>query len=161
VPNQTWRQFYEPLFEFAGADIDAVPDLSFDEFRAVFDDFSHGAARQIASIGTTLVRRAISADSLKSIKRDLRFRRAFDVLETVVPSKTLSKLQDRIKKQRGPATTSAPSAIDYGPLFPLLCSFASSIELPVSDSVNRLEYRPVANREQAVHATLEWLRFID
>jgi predicted dehydrogenase/nucleoside-diphosphate-sugar epimerase len=161
VPNQSWRQFYEPLFEFAGASIDAVPDLSFDEFRAVFDQFSRGAASQIASIGTTLIRKAISADSLKSIKRDLRFRRAFDVLETVVPSKTLSKLQDRIKKQRAPAAATSATGIDYGPLFPLLCSFASSIELPVSDSVERLQYQPAANRDQAVQATREWLRFID
>jgi len=158
VPNHSWSDFYKPLFDVAGCDESALEDLSYDEFAAIFSDYTRSPLKQGMEIAGRLGRQAFGRETLKDIKNNPKYTRFFDTLQTIVPQSMFSALTNTLKN-RAPAA--AGGGGDVASIFSYLCSYASSAKLPVEDAVRELGYKAPYSGREAADATAAWLRFVD
>ena len=57
---QSWTEFYAPLFAVAGLEIDAVPNISFDEFWRAYEPYRSSLLTKTRQMGLELLRPALS-----------------------------------------------------------------------------------------------------
>ncbi len=157
-PNMPWRDFYAPLFDVAHREIEELPNLSLDEFNAIFRDFTRSPLMQGAKIAAELGRQMFSREVLKDIKNNPKYARFFDAMQSMLPASAFRVFTDTVKNRAAPPSNGAG---DVSSIFSYLCSYASSAELPVRESVQALGYTSPHSKQDAANATAAWLRFVN
>lgn len=156
-PNQSWREFYAPLFAVAGLKIDAVPNISFDEFLQAYEPYRSSLLTKAPQMGLDLLRPALSRDNLKRLKANTKYTRVFETIETILPSFIYDKMVT-LAKNRSPAAPGI-DLLRGCPAY-IASSYASSIVLPVQNTVEQIGYAPGTTKERADKGVREWLEFI-
>ncbi len=156
-PNQTWHQFYEPLFRLAGRQPEELPDWTYEQFASIFRLYTRSPVTQALQLSQQLAARMADREFLKSARHDPRFTRFFETLQSWSPPMLFDALTNTAKR-RAPQVTSSD---DIASVFTYLCSYASSARIPVIDAVEALEYRPEESSDLRAESTMAWLRFVN
>lgn len=156
-PNKSWAEFYEPLFRHEGRSMAEVPDMQCEDFLRILAGYRKNFFAQSLNLTSSVINYTISKEHLKSIKTNPKYQKVFDLIETIVPANIFESVKTHIK---GRSSCSNDTA-DVSSLLDVFCAYASSIELPVENSVNKLGYKPHIDKTVAAAMTAEWLKLID
>ena len=156
-PNKSWRQFYEPLFELEGKSIEDVRNIDFVDFEKCLKGNRKNIFCQMLDLSAELLKPSFSKQHIRMLKASRKFQRLFDLIETVLPTGLIEKIKSSLGKS---PVDSGHMSIDDS-IFDLVCCYASSIELPIEESIRQLGYQPSVDLDKAAELTTDWLKYIE
>lgn len=156
-PNKSWRQFYEPLFDLEGKDIEDVRNIDFVDFEKCLRGNRKNIFYQMLDFSAELLKPSFSKQHIKMLKAKRKFQRLFDLIETVLPTGLIERIKSSLGKS--PVVSGQTSIDDL--IFDMVCCYASSIELPIEKTIKQLGYQPGVDPDKAAELTTDWLKYIE
>ncbi|MBI4433257.1 Gfo/Idh/MocA family oxidoreductase [Candidatus Uhrbacteria bacterium] len=161
VPNKSWREFYEPFFAQEGRTWNALLDLSYPEVERLRREKQRNLAVQFAGCARALLGPVFGKQHLRELRERRAYQRLFITAESIIPEQAFRSFKAWLRRPAGGVGSGYPGQVLDGLLFDLASVYASSVRVPVEETVTRLGYRPSYDWEVAQRITMQWLQSLE
>lgn len=161
VPNKSWREFYEPFFARERGNMDQVPDMPIADVMRAMKENQKNVVSQGVDFFREMVRPIFKKDHLRALKEKRKYQKLFNGLESVLSENIFRSSKRWLNRRAFVSSERESTRVLEGIYYDMACSYASSIEIPVSRATSLLGYRPSVDWKCAQRITMDWLTSIE